>query len=56
MANAAGGRRVKSSNMWRGRATDDSVNSSVFGTVSLRDYVRFSDIHTRHHCRQMDAR
>jgi hypothetical protein len=37
-------------------ATSDTVNSSVFGTVSLRDYVRFSDIHTRHHCKQMGVR
>lgn len=34
-------------------ATSESVNSSVFGTVPLRDYARFMEIHTRHHCKQM---
>ena len=27
--------------------------SSGFGTVSLEDLVRFSALHTRHHCKQM---
>ena len=37
-------------------AMSDSVNSSVFGTVPLRDYARFMEIHTRHHCKQMEAK
>jgi hypothetical protein len=27
--------------------------STGFGTVSVEDFVRFSAIHTRHHCKQM---
>src|SRR5262245_64648813 len=27
--------------------------STGFGTVSVEDLVRFSEIHTRHHCKQM---
>jgi hypothetical protein len=30
-----------------------SVESMTFGTVSVADYARFIEIHTRHHCRQM---
>jgi hypothetical protein len=37
-------------------ANSDAVNSSVFGTVQLRDYARFMEIHTRHHCKQMEAK
>ena len=29
------------------------VVSTGFGTVSVEDYVRFSALHTRHHCKQM---
>ena len=29
--------------------------SGAFGTVSLADYARFIEIHTRHHCKQMPA-
>jgi len=34
-------------------ARSDSVTSSVFGTVSLEDYARFQELHTRHHARQL---
>jgi hypothetical protein len=34
-------------------ASRDTVNSSVFGSVPLRDYAQFMEIHTRHHCKQM---
>ena len=38
----------------RGRAASGQhLVSSGFGTVSLEDLVRFSALHTRHHCRQM---
>ena len=30
-----------------------SVKSGAFGTVSVADYARFIEVHTRHHCRQM---
>ena len=29
------------------------VRTSVFGTVSVEDLVRFNALHTRHHCKQM---
>ena len=29
------------------------VDSHIFGQVSLEDYVRFQELHTRHHCKQM---
>ncbi len=29
------------------------VMSTGFGTVSVEDFVRFSALHTRHHCKQM---
>ncbi|MEO5740012.1 MAG: DinB family protein [Vicinamibacterales bacterium] len=32
---------------------DRSVKSDAFGTVSLVDYARFAEVHTRHHCRQL---
>lgn len=35
----------------RGTAT-----SRVFGTVPLQDYVRFQELHTAHHCRQLSER
>ncbi len=34
-------------------AAGRSVNSGAFGTVSLADYARFMELHTRHHCKQM---
>ncbi len=34
-------------------AAGDDVRTSVFGTVSLEDLVRFNALHTRHHCKQM---
>ena len=39
----------------RSRATtSDTITSGVFGTVPLQDYARFVEIHTRHHCKQME--
>ena len=37
------------------RRTDGGQHlvSTAFGTVSVEDYVRFSALHTRHHCKQM---
>jgi hypothetical protein len=29
------------------------MRTTIFGAVSVEDYVRFMEIHTRHHCRQM---
>jgi len=38
----------------RGRAASGQhVVSTGFGTVSVEDFVRFSALHTRHHCKQM---
>lgn len=34
-------------------ASGQHLVSSGFGTVSLEDLVRFSELHTRHHCKQM---
>ena len=34
-------------------ASGQHVVSTSFGTVSVEDFVRFSAIHTRHHCKQM---
>lgn len=34
-------------------ASGQHVVSSAFGKVSLEDLVRFSELHTRHHCKQM---
>lgn len=34
-------------------ASGKPVESTVFGTVSLEDYVRFQALHIHHHCRQM---
>ena len=34
-------------------ASGQHVVSTGFGTVSVEDYVRFSALHTRHHCKQM---
>lgn len=33
--------------------TGGSVTSTTFGTVTVADYARFIELHTRHHCRQM---
>lgn len=37
----------------RRAASGQHVVSSAFGKVSLEDLVRFSELHTRHHCKQM---
>ena len=37
----------------RRAASGQHVVSTGFGTVSVEDYVRFSALHTRHHCKQM---
>ncbi|MCI0434373.1 MAG: DinB family protein [Gemmatimonadetes bacterium] len=34
-------------------ATGQPVSSTVFGTVSVVDYARFTEVHTRHHTRQI---
>ena len=34
-------------------ASGQHVVSTWFGTVSIEDLVRFSAVHTRHHCKQM---
>ena len=34
-------------------ASGQRVVSTGFGTVSVEDFVRFSALHTRHHCKQM---
>jgi len=31
------------------------VASATFGTVSVEDYARFIELHTRHHAKQMPA-
>ena len=33
--------------------TGGAVASGTFGTVSVADYARFIELHTRHHCKQM---
>jgi hypothetical protein len=37
----------------RRAAAGRKVDSGVFGTVTVEDYVRFQELHTRHHCKQM---
>ena len=37
----------------RRAASGQHLVSTGFGTVSLEDLVRFSALHTRHHCKQM---
>ena len=37
----------------RRAASGQHVVSTGFGTVSVEDLVRFSAVHTRHHCKQM---
>jgi hypothetical protein len=34
-------------------ASGQHVVSSGFGTVSIEDFVRYSALHTRHHCKQI---
>ncbi len=34
-------------------AAGDPVDSSIFGRVSVADYARFQELHTRHHRRQL---
>lgn len=34
-------------------ASGQHVVSTIFGTVSVEDYARFQELHTRHHCKQM---
>jgi hypothetical protein len=34
-------------------ASGESVVSTIFGTVSVEDYARFQELHTRHHRTQM---
>lgn len=34
----------------------EPIKSSVFGAVKVEDYVRFIELHTRHHDKQMGAR
>jgi hypothetical protein len=29
------------------------VNSTIFGNVTVQDYARFQELHTRHHCKQL---
>lgn len=36
------------------RAT--AMPTTIFGPVPVEDYVRFMELHTRHHCKQMPAR
>ena len=36
-------------------ASDATIASSVFGAIRLEDWVRFQELHTRHHCKQMPA-
>lgn len=34
-------------------ATSQKVVSTIFGTVSVEDYARFQELHTRHHSKQL---
>jgi len=34
----------------------EAIRTTVFGAVSVEDYVRFMEIHTRHHRKQMGCR
>jgi hypothetical protein len=36
-------------------AKGQQVQSTVFGTVSVQDYAKFIELHTRHHCKQVAA-
>jgi hypothetical protein len=37
----------------RSAQAGQTVASATFGNVSVADYARFIEIHTRHHCKQM---
>jgi hypothetical protein len=37
-------------------AADDRPVTTIFGSVSVQDFVRFNELHTRHHSKQMAAR
>ncbi len=32
------------------------MRTTIFGTVDMVDYVRFTELHTRHHCKQIGPR
>ena len=34
----------------------ESMRTTIFGAVSVEDYVRFMELHTRHHLKQMGSR
>jgi hypothetical protein len=34
----------------------ERMRTTTFGTVGVEDYVRFMEIHTRHHAQQMPDR
>lgn len=34
-------------------ASGQDVASTIFGSVTVDDYARFQELHTRHHCKQM---
>ena len=34
-------------------ASGQDVASTILGVVSVENYARFQEIHTRHHCRQL---
>ena len=36
-------------------ASDATIESTIFGPVALADWVRFQELHVRHHCKQMPA-
>jgi hypothetical protein len=36
-------------------ATDGRPITTIFGSVSVQDFVRFNELHTRHHSKQMAA-
>jgi hypothetical protein len=35
---------------------DERMRTTIFGVVPVLDYVRFTELHTRHHDKQMAAR
>ena len=37
-------------------AADGRPMTTLFGSNPVQDYVRYTEIHTRHHCKQMAAR
>ena len=40
----------------RGRVQPDAaIESTIFGPIALTDWVRFQELHVRHHCKQMPA-